>query len=105
MNTPDTPSVPWSASLKTISMVLGSAVRWMILSELGLGELVSVSLLAKKVGLTRAATSMHMRILKDAGIIQSDIGRLYRLVPALRPGPGAEYLDLGHCRVRLPVTR
>ena len=105
MNTPDAPVVPWSASLKTVSTLLGSPVRWKILSEFAPGELVSVSLLAKTVGLTRAATSMHMRILKDAGIIQSDIGRLYRLVPALRPGPGAEYLDLGHCRIRLPVAQ
>jgi len=45
---------------------------------------------------------MHMRVLKDSGIVQLAFGRLYRLAPAYRPPPGAEYLDLGLCRLQLP---
>ena len=104
MNTPDTPILPRKTNLKSVSMVLGSVVRWKMLAEFASGELLSVSWLARRVGLTREATSMHIRVLKDAGMIQLGMGRLYRLAPSLRPGPGAEYLDLGYCRLRLPVT-
>ena len=88
--------------LKTISTILSIPVRWQILYIFAREELVSVTALAGKVGMSRPATSMHLRVLKDAGLIESTIGRLYRLAPALRPAPGVEYLDLGLCRLLLP---
>ncbi|MES2706582.1 MAG: hypothetical protein V4726_08265 [Verrucomicrobiota bacterium] len=39
--------------------------------------------------------------LRQSGLVEQGMGRLYRLVPGLRPAPGAEFLDLGVCLIRL----
>ena len=52
--------------------------------------------------MSRPATSMHLAVLRKAGLIEQTIGRLYRLPARLRPAPGADCLDLGLCRLVLP---
>lgn len=92
----------WSAKLETVCTLLSSAPRCRILRELTLSEWLPVSYLATRAGLTRSAASQHMILLKKLKVVEGGVGRLYRLVPALRPPPGAEWLDLGYMRLKLP---
>ena len=85
-------------------MVVGSPVRWIMLVELAQNGWLPVSYLAAKAGVKRPAASAHVKILKDAGVLETGVGRLYRLAAALRPEPGAEFLDLGPCRIRLRAS-
>lgn len=93
--------IEWNAGLNELCVVVGSPARWIMLVELAQNGWLPVSYLAVKAGVKRPAASAHVRILKDAGVLETGVGRLYRLVAALRPEPNAEFLDLGPCRIRL----
>lgn len=92
----------WKRRRNQTSHVLGALPRWKILLELaGEMEWMSVSYLAGRVGIERSGCSKHMADLAKAGLVEQGMGRLYRLAPAIRPAPGAEFLDLGVCQLRL----
>ncbi|MES2705054.1 MAG: helix-turn-helix domain-containing protein [Verrucomicrobiota bacterium] len=85
-----------------LSRVLAALPRWRILTELaGEQEWLSVSHLASRAGVASAACSKHMLELRNCGLVEQGMGRLYRLLPVFRPAPGAEFLDLGVCLLRL----
>ncbi len=94
----------WRGGLDEVCMLVGSPVRWIMLVELAQNGWLPVSYLAAKAGVKRPAASAHVKILKDAGVLETGMGRLYRLVAALHPEPGAEFLDLGPCRIRLRAS-
>lgn len=102
MPTAHTDPSPWNKELKTISTILSIPIRWKILYEMARVDFISVSLLARKIGMSRPATSMHLAVLRKAGLIEQTFVRLYRLPARLLPAPGADYLDLGLCRILLP---
>ena len=93
-----------SITLAGISRVLGDPSRWAMLRELGKGEPLPVSLLARRIGISQDNASKHMAVIRRAGIAQAGLGRLYSLAPAFRPAPGATHIDFGHCLLRLPDT-
>lgn len=101
MTVTSTGEIEWGQEFEEVSMVIGSPVRWKMLVELGREGWLSVTHLAARTGTKRPAASAHLRILREAGVVESGMGRLYCLVAALRPQPGAEFLDLGLCRLRL----
>ena len=98
MNEPE----KWSMKLEKLCTLLSSAPRCRILRELTLSEWLPVSYLAARAGISRTAASQHMALLKKLKVVEGGVGRLYRLVPALRPPPGAEWLDFGYMRLKLP---
>ena len=84
--------------------LLGSVVRWRMLYIMAREERVAVSHLAAKLGISRPTLCMHMALLKRAGIVEQGLGRLYSLTPRYRPAPGAEFIDLGLCRLMFPAA-
>lgn len=46
-------------------------------------------------------TSKHLAFLRDMGVVMTKYNRIYQLVPAIAPAPGATHLDFGHCLVKL----
>ena len=101
MNVTDSGKIEWKGDLDELCMVIGSPVRWRMLLELAQHGWLPVAYLAERAGVKRPAASAHVKILKDAGVLETGVGRLYRLAAGLRPEPGAEFLDLGPCRIRL----
>jgi hypothetical protein len=64
-------------------------------------EWLPTSYLAGRGKVRPSNGSAHLRILKKCGLVEQGLGRLYRLPPAFRPAPGAEWLDLGHIGLRI----
>lgn len=91
----------WSASLEKVCSLLGSPQRCRILRELAKSEWLPVSYLGARAGISRTAASQHMAVLLKLKVVERGVGRLYRLVPALRPAPGEEWMDFGYLRLRL----
>ena len=95
------PIVPKPFSAKQVGRVLHDVNRWRILRELAKGEALPVQVLAQRIGRTSSATSKHMQVLREARLVVTSHGGHYRLAPAIRPAPGVQVLDLGHCTLRL----
>lgn len=93
---------PWTGKLEDVVLVLGSLVRWKILASLCRTEWLPVQVLAGAAGVNPSAGSKHMLVLLKANVVERGYGRLYRIVPALRPAAGAEWLDLRYARMKLP---
>jgi len=49
-------------------------------------------------------SSKHLKMLKDAGLVERKRNRLYVLTTAYQPVPGEPLLDLGHCVLRLDAA-
>lgn len=49
--------------------------------------------LARRIGKSAAMTSKHLAILGTAGLAMTKYSRIYQLVPARMPAPGATHLD------------
>jgi DNA-binding transcriptional ArsR family regulator len=91
----------WSGSLEKVCALLGSPQRCRILRELTKSEWLPVTYLGAKAGISRTAASQHIATLLRLKVVERGVGRLYRLVPALRPAPGDEWMDFGYLRLRL----
>ncbi len=94
-------TIEWKGGPDELCKVIGSPVRWRMIEELARQGWLPVGYLAGRAGVKGPAASAHIKILKKAGVLETGVGRLYRLAAALRPEPGAEFLDLGPCRIRL----
>ena len=88
---------------------LGDKTRWRIVGEL-LCNPVTVSELAQRLKVSQYNTSKHLRILRDAGIVEA-VRRgknVYcRIAPAYarRNGGRKKQLDLGCCAFRFEKSR
>lgn len=107
-NTPPAPPTTSTAApepemmkLKHLSRLLHVPARWRILRELAKGEALPVTELARRVNCAAPTVSKHMALLKQAGVVKTGYGRLYRLTPGIQPEPGGQRLDLGHCILKL----
>jgi DNA-binding transcriptional ArsR family regulator len=83
---------------------LGDKTRWRIVEVL-LGEPVTVSELAERVKVSQYNTSKHLRILREAGIVEAVRRGKHvhcRIVPAFqrRVANNKNQLDLGCCVFR-----
>jgi hypothetical protein len=91
----------WKGRPKDVALLLSSVHRWAMLRELAATEWLTPGFLARRTGLTRTAAAKHVALLLKKKVIERGPSRLYRLVPALRPPPGADCLDFGPCRLKL----
>jgi predicted transcriptional regulator len=107
MNTPSTDqprkTTPPRLSLQSVILLLSDPARWLIIQVLADGEPRMINELAKEVGKTPAATSKHVGLLRQLGVVRV-IRRSYQLVEAFRPAPGQSEVDLGYCLMRLPKS-
>jgi predicted transcriptional regulator len=78
-------------------------VRWLIIQALADGEPRMINELAKEVGKTPGATSKHVGLLRQLGLVRVT-RRSYQLVEAFRPSPGQSEVDLGYCVIRFPKS-
>ena len=101
MSTTESAPLPPAFSAQELARALHDVGRWRILRELAKGEPLPVKELAHRTGRKRSATSKHMQVLLKARLVVTSHGGLYRLTPAIRPAPGVQVLDLGHCTLRL----
>jgi hypothetical protein len=69
------------------------------------GEAMPVKELARRIGKTPAMTSKHRASLRGAGLVVAKYGRIYQLIPAIMPAPGATHLDFGDCLLKLQCER
>ena len=72
---------------ESLCALLGSPQRCRILRELAKSEWLPVTYLGAKAGISRTAASQHIATLLRLKVVERGVGRLYRLVPALRPAP------------------
>ena len=101
-DSPIPPQTPWPGTLEDVVLVLNNIARWKILAMLCRTEWLPVHHLAGAAGVKPSAASKHMLVLLNTKVVERGFGRLYRIVPALRPAPGAEWLDLRFARMKLP---
>jgi predicted transcriptional regulator len=92
---------PLTFAVEDLARILGEPARWHLLRELAKGEPMPVKELARRIGKSPDMTSKHLAFLRDMGVVMTKYGRIYQLVPAIMPAPGATHLDFGHCLVRL----
>src|SRR5580658_5242112 len=88
---------------------LGDKTRWRIVGEL-LCNPITVSELAQRLKVSQYNISKHLRILRDAGIVEATRRGKHvycRIVPALERQIGArkKQLDLGCCTFRFEKGR
>lgn len=94
-------SAPFPITIEDLSRVLAEPARWRLLRELAKGEPMPVKELARRIRKSPAMASKHLATLRDAGLVVAKYGRIYQLVPAITPTPGATHLDLGLCLLKL----
>jgi hypothetical protein len=98
---PAVSATPPPVPLAHLARCLGDPARWILLRELGKGEALPVKELARRAGCSPDMGSKHMAVLRAAGIVVTGYGRLYQLAPAFRPAADAEFIDFGHCQLRI----
>jgi len=84
--------------------VISHSARWKILRALCAGEGMTVTQLADDLGLSVDMSSKHLKVLKDAGLVERKRNRLYALNAVYQPAPGEPLLDFGHCVLRLDAA-
>jgi DNA-binding transcriptional ArsR family regulator len=84
--------------------VISHSSRWRMLRALCAGEGMTVTQLADDLGISVDMSSKHLKVLKDAGLIERKRNRLYALVSTYQLAPGETMLDLGHCVLRLDAA-
>ncbi|HUB86507.1 MAG TPA: metalloregulator ArsR/SmtB family transcription factor [Verrucomicrobiae bacterium] len=84
--------------------VISHSARWRILRALCTGEAMTVTQLADDLGISVDMSSKHLKVLKNAGLIERKRNRLYTLTAAYQLAPGEPLLDFGHCVLRLDAA-
>ena len=97
MNENELPAVP----LDKLCRAIANPVRWKIIRELCRGEPLPVQEVARRLDANPEIISKHLGVLRAQGLAEYCYGSLNRIPAALRPQPGANVLDLGHCVIRL----
>ena len=87
----------------TALSALANEWRWEMVWRMASGEELIATDLARELGRDFDGVSKHLRVLRDAGVVDARVGEDRRLtvffIPAaFRPEPGV--LDYGFCRLR-----
>lgn len=100
-NTPATPLpiIPLDDVLTAIS----NPSRWRLLRELASGDQLMVSELAERVGLSAAAASKAMVLLRETRVVIQGRNRLYQIAPQFLADKTERLLDFGYCLLRMNV--
>jgi DNA-binding transcriptional ArsR family regulator len=94
----------WELTLDKFCMVLGSPKRVRMLLALGKAEWLPAQYLAAVAKVSRTGVSQHLRVLREARIVEQGYGRLYRLAPMFRGMLAEGWLDFGLARLRMNLT-
>ena len=74
-NTPAAPLPDWERTI----IVIGHKRRWKILKELSAGEPRTISEIATAAGCGYDNAAQHLKLMRDAGLIEQKFGRLYNI--------------------------
>jgi DNA-binding MarR family transcriptional regulator len=83
---------------------IGHPTRWKMLQALGNGEPQTIGELAAAAGCFYDNAIRHLAILKKAGLVVQERGKLYQIPKKYLPTPGQRVVDFGHCLLRLDVA-
>lgn len=97
---PTHPKAARAFKLKDIAIATGSVKRLRIFLELGKGEPLPTSEIARRVGISPNGASKILNELHKAGLADRGYGKLYRIPPHLFV-PGEPAVDLGPVVLRL----
>ena len=75
--------------------------RWKMLAALGNGEPQTIREVAAVSGCHYDNAIRHLQILKKAGLVVQERGKLYQIPKRFFPTPGQPVVDFGHCLLRL----
>ena len=100
MATNESPKTGSALKLKDIVSCVGSLPRWRMLVELGKGEPLPTSELAKRIRMSPNAASKHLVQMHKAGLLDRGYGDLYR-IPERFLVSGEPVIDYGALALRL----
>ncbi len=83
---------------------IGHPTRWNMLKALTNGEPQTISELAAAAGCQYDNAIRHLAILKKAGLVVQERGKLYQIPKQYLPTPGRPHVDYGHCLMRLDAA-
>ena len=87
--------------VKSFPTAIGHPTRWKMLQALSNGEPQTISELAAASGCFYDNAIRHLAILKKAGLVVQERGKLYQIPKCYLPAPGQPHVDYGHCLLRL----
>jgi len=80
---------------------VGHPLRWRMLKALSNGEPQTIGELAAASGCFYDNAIRHLAILKKAGLVAQERGKLYQIPKRFLPTPGQPHVDYGHCLLRM----
>jgi predicted transcriptional regulator len=86
-------------------IAIGHKRRWKILKELSAGEPRTISEIAAAAGCSYDNAAQHLKLMRDAGLLEQKYGNLYNIPKQYLPTPGQPVVDFGHCLLRLEAAR
>jgi DNA-binding transcriptional ArsR family regulator len=101
MSSTPNPTIQSSLDADAVLNAVGHSLRWRILKELSSGELRTIGELAAAAGCQYDNTIRHLKILRKAGLVTQERGKLYQIPKQYLPAPGQGVVDYGHCLLRL----
>lgn len=90
-------------SLDDLLLAISDANRWRILGELANGDAVMVNELAQRIGRSDTATSKHLAVLRDTGLVEVN-RRLYKIPERFLADREQRHIETGHCLLRLKAA-
>ena len=90
--------------LKLLPTAIGHPIRWRMLHALATGEPQTISEVAAAAGCSYDNAIRHLAVLKKAGLVVQERGKLYQIPKKYLPTPGERTLDLGHCLLWLDAA-
>lgn len=99
------PQNPNALNRAAVIFALDNDIRWGFLDMLvKAGEPLSVAECAQAMERDASLVSKHAAILRDAGLIVSGRGNLYRIPAQFIPTPGQPVVDYGFCVLRFNLA-
>ena len=101
MNAPSAIPLP---DLNLFPTAIGHSTRWKMLLALANGEPQTISEVAAAAGCEYDNAIRHLRILKRAGLVVQERGKLYQIPKKYLATADAGSVDFGHCLLRLKAA-
>ena len=80
---------------------IGHPMRWRLLRELSSGDVRTIGELAAAAGCQYDNALRHLGILRQAGLVVQERGKLFNIPRQFLPTPDRPHVDYGHCLLRM----
>jgi Bacterial regulatory protein, arsR family len=92
-----------SAPSQKLLTALSSVTRWKIIGSILAEGPMGITDLAAALRSNPSLIAKHVAVLRKAGVLYKGRGRLSYLAEHLKPAPGVNEIDFGHCVFRFPA--